>query len=124
MRRIFKGKLVSGIFIPNDGNLYTNHIISMDGESVEVTITKPIKRRSKHQNSYYWGVVLKIIGEYLGLEAEDVHDAFKTLFSIKTTSKMTTDEFERHIERVVRFSCSELGCYIPEIDECEEVKIK
>jgi len=99
------------------------------GDSVEVTVQKPKKDRTNKQNAYYWGVVLDYIADYTGFETYEVHEEMKRMFNPKpskfnpevtvggTTTKLTTDEFNEYIEKIIRWAAMTLGVVIPDPNE-------
>lgn len=93
------------------------------------------KQRSMPQNSYYWGVVIEIISEHTGYPKHEVHEILKNKFLSKivwldkkagkkemvlvsrSTSDLTTKQFENFLSEVRTWASAELGCYIPEPNE-------
>jgi hypothetical protein len=85
------------------------------------------EKRTTSQNSYYWGVILKVFSESIGYEPEQVHEIFKSKFAgytfrefpgvkrkkiQKTTSGMTKEEMSVYIEKCIAFA-AEWGIVIP-----------
>lgn len=109
--------------------LIKNHCLPLRGQIVEVTIAKARKKRSDNQNAYYWGVVLARIADYSGYrgkdELEGLHEELKRMFLPKfgrmnitrSTSALSTIEFNNYIEDVKRWAVQELGIYIPDPNE-------
>ena len=105
------------------------YITSLYGEyQIEI---KPYKKgRSSQSNKYYWGVVLKVFGDFMGEEPEDLHELFKlrflgtvernvmgsTLQVAKSTTSLTTKEFNDYIDKI-RATAIEMGCHIPDPSE-------
>lgn len=108
------------------------HLLPLRGQTVEITIEKRRKRRTNSQNSYYWGVVIKMICETCGYrtaeEQAGVHAELKNKFLpkvgrlkiAKSTSSLNTAEFNQYIEDVRRWAAEELGIYIPDANEAKE----
>lgn len=86
--------------------------------------------RSRSQNNYYWGVVVKVFAEACGMESDEVHSIFKRMFAgyemrpfpggkrrkvEKSTTRMVKAEFSNYIEKCIAF-CSEHGVFIPSPD--------
>jgi len=74
--------------------------------------------RSQRQNRYYWGVVLKTIGDVLGYEPEETHQIFAEMFLsyekdnrkfVRSTATLKTNDMEDYLERVRRFAAMELS---------------
>jgi len=95
---------------------------------VDVVIRKHRSQRTTDQNNYYWGVVVKILGDHFGYDPEDMHTELKRLFNpVKskidgqviggTTTKMNTVEFfhdeDSYVERICRWAAIEHQVYIP-----------
>lgn len=99
-----------------------------------VTIKKRRRIRSLSQNKYYWGVVVLIIGEYLGETKDRVHDMLAALFlgdvidlkngntelTVKSTASLNTTEFDAYIVQVRQWAQEELNVHIPEPNEVNE----
>ena len=117
-------------------NLIGYHRIALDRylqtfknkTKVDVVIRKHRSQRTNDQNNYYWGVVVKILGDHFGYDPEDMHTELKRLFNhVKskidgqviggTTTKMNTVEFfqdeDSYIERICRWAAVEHQVYIP-----------
>jgi len=118
--RIMNGKIVYD-YPQNEARL----LDSLDGKRVKVAITKHTQRkpRSIEQNAYYWGVVVNILGNDLGYDPEEMHDALLVEHSldrtttppkVKRTSTMTSEEMGQYIDRVIRWAAVEMGIIIPE----------
>jgi len=87
-----------------------------------MTIEKDHPTRSNKENRYYWGLILKIVGDELGYSPEECHAIFGEMFLsyekngrrfIKTTTKLKTVEFEEYLEKVRRFAAMELSINLP-----------
>jgi hypothetical protein len=102
---------------------------ALDGQEVRLTIErKPAQRkgRSNNQNRYYRGVVCQIIGDALGYTQDEAHDIFRAKFLseeveregfkfivLRTTTRLSTIEFEEYLGKVREWASIELGIYIP-----------
>ena len=69
--------------------------------------------RSSQQNNYYWGII-DLLANDLGYTNNEMHDAVKTHFEIKSTKILTKKEFAQLIERIIRWSAIDLGIVIPD----------
>lgn len=99
-----------------------------------ITIEPYVRRRSNSQNSYLWGVVYPTIllnGPLDGWTGDDLHEFFlgehfgwetvegfgrKKLKPIRRSSRLSTVEFNEHVEFIQRFM-AEKGVYIPDPNE-------
>jgi hypothetical protein len=88
--------------------------------------------RSNKQNRYYWGVVIAILSEFTGFTPDEMHYDLKSRFLkyykvipstgeerllIRSTSKLSTEEFEKYVEEIRRWAITELDVYIPSPNE-------
>ena len=96
-------------------------IITLDIEQVRSI-------RSLQENRYYFWVVIKILSEYFGYTPEEMHEVLKTAFltkklrmkhdkrrkltMIRSTTTLTTLEFEEYLEKVRLFARG-FNVYIP-----------
>lgn len=117
----------AGRLQPTQAQLATIQGYLASKQSVAVKLSKPVKPRSNRQNAYLWGVVLPMIAEYTGHTTEDVHGWFKDEFLPrrfitlggkekelrKTTTELTSMEFEAYLERIRAWSAETLGLVIP-----------
>ncbi len=91
-----------------------------DGDYL-ISVKKQTKVRSNNQNSYYFGVVVKMIAEEVGYTPNETHEALKHKFlsehgefpRIKSTSELTTVEFEDYLAKVRMFGSEFCNLYIP-----------
>jgi len=109
-------------------------------EGYECIVRKVKKQRSLNQNSYYWGVVIKIMAQELGYTDNEMHQVLgefylsydKKVFKgskpefgdirqtfIKSTTELSTIEFENYLENCRRLA-SENGIFIPLPNECTD----
>ena len=122
MKAKIKGKIEHGIFYPNSMRNYQNALLAMEGKEVEFTIGPITKTRTNPQNSYLWGVPYKIISEYTGDDTESIHNYLRNEFlsepgntvpKVKSTSKLSTTEFNQYVDNIIRWAAEFLGLYIP-----------
>ena len=117
--KVEKGKLVFEAPIR-----VANHLNLLNGQKVEVVIRKLRSQRSNNQNNYYWGCVLDILSKETGYEIDDLHEIMKYKFLkqnrktgmeyVKSTSKLSTSEFEEYLEKIRRWASIELSIFIPD----------
>ncbi len=104
------------------------------GDHLEIIIRKHKSKRSQEQNRYYWGVVIKTLGDHFGYDPEEMHEEMKLMFNpIRSkidparkiggsTTKMDTIEFygdqDSYVERICRWAASEHGLYVPPPKAC------
>lgn len=106
-----------------------------DDLDVVITAHKEAKpTRSVQQNSYYWGVVIAMIAEHTGHDADEVHEALKTMFLRKhqlnfgsnlvsitpTTTTLDTALMEAYLSRIREWASLDLGLFVPLPNEVVE----
>ena len=135
------GKIENGKFVPNNSKQFINEFAQFEGKQVEVTVKRWYKKRSLNQNDYYWGVIIVLITNAINelgneFDSETVHEYLKGLFLkdtkelidknsgetkqieyIKTTTKLTTVEFETYLEKCRQFAAEQFDTYIPNPNE-------
>lgn len=93
------------------------------------------QNRSNNQNAYYWGVIIELLSEHTGFERDEMHEVLKHKFlrytvwipkkegvkeqSIiaKSTTKLTTKQFEEYQGQIRQWASSDLGLFLPEPHE-------
>ena len=126
MNPVFAARLDDhGKVIIRDRLSFDNYAKTLQGSELEVIIRKRKSQRSSQQNRYYFGVVIKLIGEYCGYDTDDMHEALAMKFlriedcpitgapRRKRTPKTNTAEFAAYVDQCIRFG-AELGVVIPE----------
>ena len=96
------------------------------GEMVTLVVSNRRPKRTQQQNRYYWGVVVKMISEEMGIIPDEAHELLKGLFlkvgiefkgkryeAIKSTAGLSIKEFEEYCESCRRWALSELNTNIP-----------
>lgn len=94
-----------------------------------VTMEPHRKRRSLSQNSLMWlwlGEVADLVGQHTGMDADDIHEAFKRKFlpariievlgetiDVRTTTTLTTLEMTTYMDRIYAWVTTELGLLLP-----------
>jgi hypothetical protein len=106
--------------------LIRNAFKQFDGKETYVEIKEKKRERTLKQNNYLWGVVYPLISSSTGHDSEELHDAFKKMFLgrkfievgetelevTKTSTNLSTAEFNEFVERVIAFAGT-LGIAIP-----------
>lgn len=122
MNPIFKGRVEKGKIILENQNRYLVQISKLEGKQVELILRKQKKQRSIAENSYYWGVVIEILKDHCGYDAEEMHEALKFKFlrkgkegleTVVSTTKLSTAAFEDYLETIRIWASKELNCFIP-----------
>ncbi len=94
---------------------------------LELEVNRMRGLRSTEQNSYYWGVVVHMLSDYLGNTPQEMHDILKYLHNPKeitlpsgetvregeTTTNLDTKEAEAYFERIRIWAQQDLNFIIP-----------
>lgn len=137
MKKVYAdAKIVDGKLKLANAAKFIADLTSLKGD-VRVTVGKKESPRSIPQNNYYWGVVVKLIAQDTGeSEPEIIHEALglkfasvpagngnkgRALMVRKSTTDMTTTEFEEYVDKCRNFAAMELGIRIPLPNEQFEV---
>lgn len=133
MKIIHRATVQNGRLIYKEPWRVQEDLKGFDGE-VEVTIGKPRKQRTLPENSYYWAVPIKLISEHTGYTEDKIHNVLKELFLkkhidiatskgqkpfyiVRSTTELSTVEFEEYMSKIREWSSIELGVYIPDPSE-------
>lgn len=109
MEPIFQGKVENGTLKIRNISDYYLHLRKLSGERVEIIVRKQRKTRTVQQNSYYWGVVVRLCSETTGYPPEDMHEILKGKFLgrsdgrfrwYRSTRSLTTAEMAEYIEDI------------------------
>jgi len=82
-----------------------------------------VKPRSIPENKYYWSIVVGAISDATGHTPQETHEILKFKFLravtgkfefIRSTTDLSTVEFEKYLSEIRVFAAQELNCYIPE----------
>ena len=116
-------------FYQNERELFLQNLNNFEGKWAWLTITKFTKQRSLNQNKYYWGVLIKILSDSIGYTPDEMHEALKWHFlrvhderpleTVRSTTELTTTEFEDYLESVRRWAVTDMNIDIPLPHEVE-----
>ena len=123
---VFTGMVDNGGLRFDRQSVVDNYMCALIGQRVEVIIRKPRTKRSDVQNSYYWGVVIELLSKELGYDKDELHEILKYKFLqsnamgmpyIKSTTKLSTGEFEEYLSKIKRWAAEFLHIVIPDPNE-------
>jgi hypothetical protein len=87
-------------------------------------------KRSYNQNSYYWGVVIKMIVDHVqkmiplkNVTPQPIHTRLKTLFlpeGITSTTQLSKMKMEEYMTKVRNFALLKFSIEIPLPNECQD----
>lgn len=125
IRPVFYGKIENGKLQLEHPDQFKQFAASMKGE-IQLTLENKKRSRSLNQNNYYWGVIIPILCDYLGYNPEEMHEAIKWQFlridhekvpSVKSSTDLSTVEWEDLMSRIRQWASIEFALYIPEPNE-------
>ena len=105
---------------------FHEYVAEFSGQRLEIVIRKPKTSRSTLQNSYYFGVVVELLANELGYDKDEIHEILKYKFLqsnamgmpyVKSTTKLSTGEFEEYLEKIRRWAAEFLHINIPDPNE-------
>lgn len=125
IKPLFYGKIENGKIEIYDRKSLTSHLKNLEGE-IQLLVEKRKKIRSNDQNRYYWGVVIPLVADTVGYDKESAHEALRIQFlmdrsqklaTLKSTSDLSTMEFEEYLKKIRQWASEYLGVYIPDPNE-------
>jgi len=96
-----------------------------EGTMLELVV-KEIENRTQMQNSYYWGQVIGSPSKegslmsnemFQGYTKQELHEALKEKFDVKSTAGMEQEEFTEYINKIIRWAAEFAGMYIKEPED-------
>ena len=134
------GIVENGKFVPNSKEYFKRAFESYEGKIIELSLKVWHKKRTNPQNSYYWGVVIELIKNYINdlgndFDSDTIHELLRSLFLkttkeivnkesgevktiefIQSTTKLSTIEFETYLESCKRYAAETFDIFIPDAD--------
>jgi len=134
------GTVENSKFVPNSKEYFKRAFESYEGKIIELSLKVWHKKRTTPQNSYYWGVVIELIKNYINdlgndFDSDTIHELLRSLFLkqtkeivnkesgevktiefIQSTTKLSTVEFETYLESCKRYAAETFELYIPDAD--------
>ena len=89
-------------------------------------VVKEIENRTQMQNSYYWGQVIGSPSKegslmsnemFQGYTKQELHEALKEKFEVKSTAGMEQEEFTEYINKIIRWAAEFADMYIKEPED-------
>ena len=113
------------------------HVSTFEGQEVRISIERrpaAKKPRTDSQNRYYWGVVIPLIGDEIGLNADETHELLRWEFLkerriiekdkakycveiARSTTTLSTIDMGVYIDSIKNWAITAIGVHIPEPDE-------
>lgn len=129
MNPVFDGKVEQGKLTLTLRERFDEYLLGLQGP-VEVIVRRLQKKRSKNQNAYYRGVVIKIFANHLGYFPDEMHEICRQKFLliedgrfqyVRSTKSLSTSEMEDYLAKIRMWAASEYSCYIPEPNEIDYI---
>ena len=105
------GSVINGKLILENKDDFQNDLHKFNGDVV-LTLKELPKKKTNKQNNYYRGVVIKLLAKEVGYSVHDMHEVLKFKFDVKSTSKLSQDEFQDYLDRIIRWASEYLGVVI------------
>jgi len=128
MNPIFEGKVEKGKIFLKAPETFRSYKKTFEGKKIQVILRKYKTSRSLPQNNYYFGVVVKMLADEFGYSTQEMHDALKLEFlrktggileTVRSTTDLTTTEFEMLLEKIRIWALTEHDVKIPLPNEIE-----
>ena len=96
-----------------------------EGTILELVV-KEVENRTQLQNSYYWGQVIGSPSKegsllssemFQGYTKQELHEALKEKFEVKSTAGMEQEEFTEYINKIIRWAAEFADMYIKEPED-------
>ena len=124
------GVVAGGIFAFSDPERFAAETKQLPDGRYLVTLTEIRQQRAIDSNKFYWGTIVKLIGEASGHTKEEVHEHLGVIFrlqpddTIKSTTQMDDKEFDEYCERCMVLGAEFHGIVWPErpLTELHEAK--
>ena len=107
------GSVINGKLNLENKDDFQNDLHKFHGEVV-LTLKELPKKKSNKQNNYYRGVIVKLLAQHIGHTENKMHEILKFKFDVKSTSKLSQDEFQDYIDRIMRWSAQFLDYALPD----------
>ena len=106
---------------------FEKHLRKFEGKEVQIKVQRPKSTRSLNQNNYYWGCVVDLVMKEMGdLTKAETHVLLGSLFlkvgldvkgkryeGVRSTTDLSTVEFEEYLEQIRRWASVELHLSVP-----------
>jgi len=102
---------------------FNRNLQRLNNKKIILTVSIPKKQRSNQQNRYFHGVILPILSNHLGYFKDEMKVILKYKFLmteskvVKSTSNLTTKEFEDFNSKIRTWASVEHCLYIPKPNE-------
>jgi hypothetical protein len=129
---VFLATIQKGRLVFNNPDGFEKYLYRLNDKSVDVVVRLPRKERSSNQNKYYFGVVVSLLSEHTGYTPDEIHSLLKEKFLSKiivlagkderiprSSTELSTIEWERWMTEIREWAAQELNLVIPEPNQVE-----
>jgi len=125
---IFRGRVEAGKLKLDHRDEFAALLQRLEGKEIELTLRRYRRQRTPNQNRYLHAVVIPVLAEHCGYDAEEMKTALKLRFlrdgdgelkglpRVRSTADLTTAEMTEFIDNIRRLA-TEMGCSIPSPNE-------
>lgn len=122
--------LAGGLLVLDQPKEYARYVRAFASKHVELILKQRRAKRSDRANRYYFGVVVKLLAEHCGYDAQEMHETLAMRFlriadcpitgapRRERTPKTDSKEFSEYVDHCIRLA-AELGVAIPDAHENE-----
>lgn len=123
---IFYGTVEDGKLSLENRSEFASYLSKMEGKDLALIIKPSSFVRTNAENRYYWGVIVRMVSDEMGILPDEAHDFLKGLFLkigveangkrwevTKSTASLSVEEFEDYCEKCREWSATELNAPIP-----------
>ena len=105
---------------------FDKFLSEFDEGAILELVVKEVENRTQMQNSYYWGQVIGSPSKegsllsnemFQGYTKQELHEALKEKFEVKSTAGMEQEEFTEYINKIIRWAAEFAGMYIKEPED-------
>jgi len=107
------GKVINGKLILDNKDDFADDLFKFDG-NVVLTLKQLPNKKTSRQNNYYRGVIVKTLSQHLGYTLDEMHNELKKEFKIETTKRLSQDEFQDYLDRIIRWASIFHGVALPD----------
>tara|TARA_Y100000593_G_scaffold46258_1_gene87976 strand:+ start:484 stop:837 length:354 start_codon:yes stop_codon:yes gene_type:complete len=107
------GRVINGKLILDNKDDFQSDLYKFNGDVV-LNLKELPKKKTNKQNNYYRGVVVKKLAQHLGYTLDEMHKELKREFKIETTKKLSQDEFQDYLDRIIRWASMFHGVALPD----------
>jgi len=130
MKPIFRGTISHNKLVM--GADFTDHLFTLEGCDIDLSVEKHKNTRSQNQSRYYFGVIVKMLSDELGYTKGETHEILKGKFLseevkvgneiiryAKSTTDLKTNTFEDLMTDIREWASAELNIFLPLPNEIE-----